>query len=330
MTTFHNGILDIPGLMPVNIGSSKPYPVPFAPQVRPQAGSSAPATSYQDPGTLPGSVSPGLGNISGFQGAGIDGTGVTMGGGIGGSGIGDAQFATMGLNGFAPGFSNYSSFAPQVHPAQGVNHFGGVGLGSTGQSLLDRINSIGNSPHITGGNIAQGAINAAGMFTPLAPILAGIGQGLNLWDAPGSTDNGAVDLLGTPGALQTGSADIANWINRQFGGDYMPIATPQPPDMSGQLSGALATQHDPGAQAMVDQITGDNPLMGFGDAQPAGGAQNVMPDFFSWGGNVLDMGGAGIFNSIGATPWGGGGFGGGGPSGDYMHIQPDNNGGWGQ
>lgn len=332
MANFSGGVLDIPGLMPVNIGSSNPYPVPFAPQIRPQ---SAPVEQAQyAPGQQPGSTSPGLENISGFGGGGSDGTSPTLGGGVG-----DPFFTNFGgYGGSSPDYFGYSQYAPGVHPAQ-LSSLGSIGLGDYGQGLWDRISSIGNSPTIRNDNLAQAGVNAAGLFSPLASILAGAGQGLNLWDGGLPTGNAAADVAMTPGVLQQTTADLFNWINRQFGGEYMPLdlgrnTVNNSPGIQSAL-GALSNPYDPmggtasGFTGQSDQGVSDHTG---GSAFDYGGTPY---DPYSLTGNMWDtfMQGAtfggGRFDNIG-NPYsgigGGGGFGGGG----FPVPTPDNNGGWGQ
>src|SRR5689334_8405123 len=106
MTSFSNGILDIPGLVPVNIGSSNPYPTPFAPQIKPQQ-QAAPAPA---PAPIQSATSQG-GYISGFgpdsMGAGTIPSTQNYGDGL------DYAFNFGGYN--SP---DYSQYAPQINPAQ--------------------------------------------------------------------------------------------------------------------------------------------------------------------------------------------------------------------
>lgn len=258
--SFSGGILNIPGLMPVNIGSSNAYPVPFdmgrytppqgtplAPQTQtagmPQTGQptpqqapqQAPAPVYQGPGG--GAPSPVIGgNIT-------DGYTPTFGG------AGDAQFASLPGYGGSDGFGAYQNYAPYINPGQGYDAFGsfgsglgnfgsdvgsklGTGLDNYGQGLWDRISSIGDMPSFNSDNLAQAGINAAGMFSPIAPALAGVLQGFNILDPGETTGNALADVAGTPGGIQSLVADGTNWINRQFGGTYMPSSY-IPPNMDG-------------------------------------------------------------------------------------------------
>lgn len=92
-----------------------------------------------------------------------------------------------------------------------------------GSRISDRVNSLTNTPNISNGNLAQAGVNAAGLFSPIIPMLAGIFQGFNAFGAPDSTGNPITDLAGRPGFLQRLTADGTNWVDRQFGGNHMPM-----------------------------------------------------------------------------------------------------------
>lgn len=205
MASFSGGVLDIPGLVPVNIGSSAPYPVPFAPQIKPQA---SPAPAQPNLG-LGAGVSPGT--TDGGSYSGIDQYTSTFGA------QGDGQFASFpGYGSSSPDFFSYGNYAPEIRPAQ-LSGMGSVGLGGLG----DRLSSIGNSPYLDNANYTQAGINALGMFSPFASIGAGILQGFNLLDPGEATGNALADLGTTPGALQSGTAWLANQANQLFGGTGM-------------------------------------------------------------------------------------------------------------
>lgn len=188
-----------------------------------------------------------------------------------------------------------------------------------GSNIWDRISSIGNTPHITGDNIGQAAINAGGMFSPLFPLLAGVAQGFNLYDPGQDTGNPLTDLIGKPGILQRGTADIANWIDRQFGGTYMPSSTMEPTVMGPNPDGSAYTL--PQAQA-APPVAASSGWGGDGGAY-----QSSYPDAssFSLTGNMLDsfMQGAGFGGA-------GYGYGGGGGAYEGYKFSGENNGGWGQ
>lgn len=312
--SFSGGILDIPGLVPVNIGSSNPYPVPFAPQIKPQQG---PAQATQAPSPIMG-VDPGsMATISGF---GPD----SMGAGT----IPSTQNYGDGLD-FAFNFGGYGSpsstpYAPHINPAQNVSSFSGLGLGGVGQSIFDRLSSIGDTPQIDSKNIGQAAVNAGGMFLPGLGALAGILNGFNILPQGETTGNAAADMLGTPGTLQSAVADATNWVNRQFGGIYMPssyidpnMGGPPTPDGSpfygeGQYAPAQIQGPNPDGSA-YSAPSQDNMFPGWGGA----GSVDYTPpqdNFFQNFGAVPDFGGAGIFNSIGLSPWMTGDMGGAGIS----------------
>jgi hypothetical protein len=206
MAQFSGGILDIPGLVPVNIGSSAPYPVPFAPKIRPPA-SQAPAVPNTGSGGSTGEVGSGVGSYSG-----IDQYTPTF-----GSTTADPMFVDFpGYGSSTPDFFGYGNYAPEVNPAQ-LSGAGSIGLGGFG----DRLSSLTNAPYLDDNNYAQGAVNAASWFAPIIAPLAGLAQGFNLWDGGETTTNAGVDLLGTPGALQSGTAYLANQVNQLFGGTPM-------------------------------------------------------------------------------------------------------------
>ncbi len=335
MASFSGGILDIPGLMPVNIGSSNPYPVPsWGPAVVPQmptnttpmqggaAGQSGQYSQPMEPQTnVPGSVSePGLPNISGFGagggGGGIDGTSQLFGGGYG-----DAQFATMGMNGFTPGY-DYGS-------GQGTS-FGGEGINDYGQGVFDRISSLTNSPTIRNDNLTQAGINALGLVSPLAGPLAGILQGFNLIDGGLPTGNAAADVAFTPSASQSLTADIANWINRQFGGEYMPYDLGQNTvnNSAGiqQVLGSLSNPYDPMANfaGFTEETAPDGSDHNSGAA--ADFTSQPLYDPYSMTGNMWT-------DFMQGATFGGGRFdpigGGGGLGGMDTVMQPGGNGFWG-
>lgn len=323
MSTFNNGILDIPGLLPVNIGSSAAYPVSFAPQIRPPQ---SPIGQPQQASGPPPAVAGGTGVVSGFGGSGVDGTSPTLGGPT--RDYGDAQFATMGMNGYMPGYSDY---AHNIQPAQ-LSGFGSVGLGGSGQGLWDRIGSLGNAPTIRNDNLTQAGINAAGLFSPLVGPVAGIAQGFNLLDGGLPTGNALADMAFTPGASQSVFADAANWVNRQFGGEYMPYDlgwnTAKEPGIQAALSG-LDSPYD------MSQMATDFGTSQGGSDHTSGAAVDfsslpLMPanDPYSMSGNMWTdfMQGA----TFGGGRFDGGGFGGGGMMSGGIGSSASYNGGWGE
>lgn len=351
-------ILSIPGLLPVDLHSPNPYPVSFAPVIRPQVGSTPspqPTASYPDASQLSGSASPPLYNPANAGGG-------TFGDASPGfPGASDAQFAlngigTYGAGGGSPDYSGYSSgsYSSGINPAQLGSGLGSFNWDNVGSSLSDRLDSFTNSPDISGGNVGQAAINAGGLFSPLIPIGAGILQGFNLYDAPDTTGNPLTDLLGTPGMLQSGTADVSNWINRMFGGSYMPssyidpnMSGPPTPDGSpynggsgayipAQVQGPTPDGTPYSTIAPPDPTSGSGPLGGDGGGDPGWGTPAVSPaDYYGLGGQAYNIGGADLFNSIGLSPWQtpdfGGAFGGGsiGGGGSQFYEQVGGNGFWG-
>lgn len=193
--------------------------------------------------------------------------------------------------------------------------------GGFGSGLIDRISSFGNTPHISGDNIGQAAINAGGLFSPIIPALAGLAQGFNLYDPGQTTGNPLADIAGTPGMLQSGVAKAANWVDRLFGGTYMPTDYGEPTVMGPNPDGSAYTL----PQAAVPAQTSSSGWGGDG-----GTYQSSYPDASSFGlaGNLMDsfmqsagFGGAGYGYGSGAS--GGGAY-------DGFKFTGENNGGWGQ
>jgi hypothetical protein len=184
--------------------------------------------------------------------------------------------------------------------------------GGFGSGLLDRVSSIGNSPHISGANVGQAAINAGGLFSPFIPIGAGILQGFNQYDPGETTGNPLADVAGTPGMLQSGTAKVANWFDRMFGGTPMPSSYVDPTVMGPTQDGSPYSAPPTPAQ----NIASDG---GLGDA--------------TWGGmntTYQDTRDTAFPNFMAGAGWGGAGFGYGGMGSPYGYGLPDNNGGWGQ
>lgn len=187
--------------------------------------------------------------------------------------------------------------------------------GGFGSGLMDRLNSLGTSPDISAGNVGQAAINAGGFFSPLIPGLAGLLQGFNLYDAPDTTGNAAADLLGTPGMLQSGVANAANWIDRQFGGTYMPSSyidpTPMGPNPDGTAYSAPQASPVPASPVAAPVAPADGWSAWYaGQADPYSQTGNFANTFMQGAG----FGGAGYgYGDPNANQGGGGGgFGGGG------------------
>jgi hypothetical protein len=79
------------------------------------------------------------------------------------------------------------------------------------------------SPHFDASNGVQAGVNVADKFLgPGVDVLAGLAQGFNMVGQAPGTGSKFADQLGTAGTIQSGVANAANWINRQFGGSYMP------------------------------------------------------------------------------------------------------------
>lgn len=293
------------------------------------ASAAAAAPQGQQPQQTSAPFSPG--NVSGFSSNSYNpqiGTG-------GAGSYGDAPFALMGFN---PPSMPSMGFNPQnfgIAPAQSSSFdgFGNIGIGDRASGIWDRISSIGNSPTIRNDNLTQAGINAAGLAFPLVGPLAGILQGFNLIDGGLPTGNAWADVAFTPGASQSVTADIANWINRQFGGEYMPYdlgrhTVQDSPGLQYQL-GQLANPYDP-----MSNFAGFTEMPAQSDHSSGAAAdfsnQIFLPptDPYSMTGNMMDTFMLGA--TFGGGRWdmgGGGGFGSnfGQPSGSA-----DYNGGWGQ
>ena len=352
--------LNIPGLLPVDIGSPNPYSVNSWGQQH-----VAPAQQSQVGNYSQGAGAPASGQIYGPTN---DGTGAGWDGNPGSTGtrVGDAPFALMGFNG---GFGGYSAsggygggspassygFAPSYDPSGGLyastpggspvdpmagwragdvtsmplapigsNQSSQAGQGyfdRLGTGISDRISSLTNTPDFSAGNLGQAAINAAGMVSPFASILAGLAQGFNLYDAPDVTGNPITDAIGRPGMIQSATADVANWIDRMFGGTHMPSSYVDPTPMGPNPDGSAYASN--GAPSGVSPAQISAPSFGVGGG--GGGFQSsygssTNPDAYSGMGNMLDtfMNGAGFSGGSGWSPWGG------------VPVAPDNNGGWGQ
>lgn len=140
---------------------------------------------------------------------------------------------------------------------------------------LPYYSSLTNVPSFNTGNLEQAGVNVASNFVPAVGILAGIGQGFNLFGQADNTGNPITDALGTAGPLQSTTADIANWINRQFGGahmaDYVPpaaSATSGAP-MGTPASAGLNWGGNPGTYAQQQGL--QNFGYGFGLSSPSSG-----------------------------------------------------------
>ncbi len=358
-------ILNIPGLLPVDLHSSNPYPVPFAPSFRP-GGGSMPSPAPAGPQSPTGSNAPGSNNPPPMSGLGPDvGIPNTPGSGPASDGIAGITGSASGVPDiYTPGFGQVGdaidynflngsygangSFYPggSFAPSSGGGFNGGFDLGSA-------VNSFTANPNISGANLGQAGINAGGLISPIIPILAGALQGFNQIEPGETTGNSLTDILGTPGALQNGTAWLTNQINQLFGGSPM-ASSYIDPNMSGpggfnggsggyipaSILGPLpdgSAYYSPDAvpnpivDQTVDQIAQPQAPSGMGGA--AYPDPMTLSDLYGLGGQAYDIGGAGAFNSIGLAPWmtadNGGGWGGAG-GGVLWNGMPDNNGGWGQ
>ncbi len=128
--------------------------------------------------------------------------------------------------------------------------------------------SITNTPTFNTGNLEQAGVNVASNFVPALGILAGIGQGFNMFGEADKTGNPITDAIGTAGPIQSTTADIANWINRQFGGAHMPnyvstdqTSNPGPAPMGSPIGLGLNWGGNPGtfAQQQQAQMFGYDP-----------------------------------------------------------------------
>lgn len=120
--------------------------------------------------------------------------------------------------------------------------------------------SFFGTPHFNGSNAAQAGINALGNAFPGIGILAGLGQGFNMFGQAPGTGNKFTDIAGTAGPIQTGAANVGNWLNRLLGGTYMPDSYAAP-TMGGPSQG--------GGQSWNDAV----------EAMRNGGAPMGSPDF---------------------------------------------------
>ena len=352
--------LNIPGLLPVDIGSPNPYPVTSWGQQRVKPPQTAPQGYSYD--YSQGYGAPSNGQIYGPTN---DGTFAGSDGNPGSTGTrtADAPFALMGFNGgfggygasggygggspassygFAPSYGQDGFYAstPGGTPVDpmagwrpgdvtsmplapiGANQSSQSGQGyfdRIGSGISDRINSLTNTPDFSAGNLGQAAINAAGMVSPFASILAGLAQGFNLYDAPDVTGNPITDAIGRPGMVQSATADVANWIDRMFGGTYMPSSYVDPTPMGPNPDGSAYANAGTPADVTPAQISAPSLGGGSGGFQPSYGSTS-NPDAYSSMGNMLDtfMMGAGFGGGSGWSPWGG------------TPVAADNNGGWGQ
>ena len=339
--------LNIPGLLPVDIGSPNPYPVTSWGQQR-----------VTPPQTVtPGDYSQGYGAPSNGQiyGPTNDGTFAGSDGNPGSTGTrtADALFALMGLTGGAGGYgasgggspaSSYG-FAPSygqdnlyastpggspVDPMAGWRAgdvtsmpLAPIGSGSQsgqgyfdriGSGISDKINSIAHSPNIDTGNMVQGAINAGGLFSPLVSIAAGIAQGTNMLPFSSTTGNALADYAVKPGFLQSLVADGTNFFDRLLGGEHMPIdPTVMGPNPDGSAYGSSGVGNggmgDTGGGVPGSSQTWLNNLIADTSAMSPQGYLNFGMGRLGTG----DMGGGG-------GGWGGG-FGGGQGWGNQF-IQP--------
>lgn len=133
------------------------------------------------------------------------------------SGVGIPDGAAGGFQATAPNISGGYQFSP-------------ADLASMSKTpAIPYYSSLTNTPSFNTGNLEQAGINVASNFVPGIGILAGIGQGFNMFGEASNTGNPITDALGTAGPLQSTTANIANWINRQFGGAHMPDYVPPVP-----------------------------------------------------------------------------------------------------
>ena len=176
--------------------------------------------------------------------------------------------------------------------------------------------TFGASPNFTGANAAQAGLNAAGYFVPGLNILAGLGQGFNLFGQAPGTGNTIADVAGTSGMMQDTAANIGNWINRQFGGSYMPDSYAAPtlggpsqpggPDWNQAVAAARG-----GSNAILNGAYGVHPGQdaSLGDVKSQLSGLTTLPSFdntqMGWTGTPLNtnLGGADLYTSMGAVPW---------------------------
>lgn len=172
------------------------------------------------------------------------------------------------------GGGGFQATAPNI---SGGYQFSPADLASMSKTpSLPYYSSLTNVPTFNTGNLEQAGVNVASNFVPALGILAGIGQGFNLFGDASNTGNPITDALGTAGPMQSTAADIANWINRQFGGshmaDYVPpaaSATSGAP-MGAPASAGLNWGGQPGTYAQQQGL--QNFGYGFGLSSPSSGA----------------------------------------------------------
>lgn len=164
MTTFNGGILDIPGLVPVNIGSSNPYPVPFAPQIKPPQ--SAPFNAVGSPTGQGQGAGPGFGtNEGGSSYSGVDQYTPTF-----GSTTADPSFVDFPGSGGSGGYGSYSNYSPQIMPAQShsFDPLGALSLFSPSQPQFQVPNNGGANTR----DYVNAALNGIGMIPGMGAVSA--------------------------------------------------------------------------------------------------------------------------------------------------------------
>lgn len=185
-----------------------PQIAPPAPNVQPMVSSWESGVGIPDSGPMVGGYGPvGTPSVSASE-----------------SGVGIPDGAAGGFQATAPNISGGYQFSP-------------ADLSSMSKTpSLPYYSSLTNTPTFNTGNLEQAGVNIASNFVPGIGILAGIGQGFNIFGEASNTGNPITDALGTAGPLQSTTADIANWINRQFGGTHMPDYVP--PSAAGAAASA--------------------------------------------------------------------------------------------
>ena len=360
-----NNILDIQGLLPVDLHSSNPYPVPFSQPIRPTVPQAAPApVAGVASNMLPGSASPPAYNP-------MNGGGGTFGDSSPGfAGASDPFFALSGMGGGGSysGFSGgagggydpswFGGYGSDINPAQLTNGLGSLNWGAFGDGLSNRFDSLTASPYFDSDNAIQAGVNGLGLLSPFAGIGAGIAQGLGLWNGGLPTGNSLADIAATPGGIQNGSSYLTNQLWQLFGGTpltgdpnmsgpggfnggpggYIP-AQVMGPNPDGSAYGSVPTPTARPDDGGTGEIYGGGDFIGTSGGG-AGGGFPSLSDYYGPGGQAFDIGGASIFNSIGLSPlmtgdmggaWGGGTSGGGTGGGwGTGSLSADDNGGWGQ
>lgn len=327
MSTFNGGILDIPGLVPVNIGSSNPYPVPFAPQIKPPQ--SAPLGAVGAPTGQGQGAGPGFGtNEGGSSYSGVDQYTPTF-----GSTTADPSFVDFPGYSGSGGYGSYSNYSPQITPAQshGFDPLGALSLFSPSQSQSQF--QVPNNGGANTRDYINAALNGIGMIPGMGAVSAannavrGLESGFDR-AAYGDVEGPNPTILGSQaagnmaygkgaiGTLTDGLGWLGGQLSNLFGftpGDiapntYGPMDATVSPDFSGpsndkysgvplatlQSLSAYGTGYDPNNPWGYDpQAAAANAAMShtkLGDVGGSGnGTADGMPaDPFSTQGNFLD------------------------------------------